>query len=386
MVAINYMRNPSIEKFIQSIKPEVVEGYISTKNDYFKDFEDGVTSIYRNKENLNLQLKIPLHPEYDDYVFVLTDVIKSIANVENKDIWEIITNLKTDHPSDIIRYQLKGSDTDDGTAPLKSGANLYSGALDTIEAAAFSIERPSKKKYGYLKNVSDLVEQCRIGQTEYGSYSVPLICPLFTKEKDSIKFMRWNEKPEGTFTRKVTTYLMKSLNHIVDVISNDETEQLIHPLKDDMIINSKMYVALIEMKPNTNLNLNIKSDWLIEPPKEKLSNTISINSDYFKEIKSVADALMPESETEIKEFVAKVHLLKDHLKQGHTYEYDKGQVGIVAIVTGGEVIRAKMTLNEEDYKKASTAHLSGKSVKIKGILKRGKRDHQIVDIESFEII
>jgi hypothetical protein len=387
MAAINYPRNSSIENLIQSIKPDVVEGYISTKNEYFKDYDDGVTSIYRDKKHLNLQLKIPLRPDYDDYTFVLTDVIKSIATLENKELWEIITNLKTDHPSDIIRYQLKGSDTDDGTAPLKSGANLYSGALDTIEASAFSIERPSRIKYGYLKSVSDLVEQCRIGQTEYGSYSVPLICPLFTKEKDSINFMRWDEKPDGTFTRKVTTHLMKSLNHIVEVISNDNTEQLIHPLKDDMIINSKMYVALNEMKPdNTSLNLNIKSDWLIEPPKEKLSSTISINYDYFKEIENVAEALAPEPETEIKEFVAKVHLLKDHLKQGHTYEYDRGQVGIVAIIPGGEVIRAKMTLTEEDYKKASNAHLTGKSVKIKGILKRGKRDHHITDIENFEII
>jgi hypothetical protein len=385
MVAIDNFNPSSIEKLIQQIKPEIVEGYISTKNTFFSDYRDDITSIYRNRDNRNLQIKIPLHPEFPDYSSLLLGVIKTVAAIENRNVWEIITNLRTDHPSDILRYQLKGSDTEDGTAPLKSGANLYSGALDTLKASAFSVEYPEKLKFSRSKNVLDLVDLCRIGQTEYGSYSVPLICPLFTKDSDNlVKYIQWSEDPEPTFTRKVTINLMKSLNQIVDFISKDENERLINPSSTDVKINPKMYEALTEMGPKSkNLNLNISSDWLIIPPAAEVPKTISVENDYFRDIKEISDALSPEEESDIRDFVGVVHLLKDDLKPRRTII--KNQVGISTATPGGEMIYAKMILNEENYRKASSAHAQKKAVTIKGVLKKLKRDYHIIDIENFQV-
>ncbi|MFA6361861.1 hypothetical protein [Methanoregula sp.] len=386
MGAIDIMRNSSMDKILRSIKPDNVEGYISTKKNYFKDFGNDVISIYRNKDDKNLQIKIPLRREFSDYSLLLNDTIGSIAIIEKRNALEIVTNLKMDHPSDIIRFRLHGEETKDGTAPLKSGAALYSGALDILLASAFVIEKPERKKYTHLKGVASLIEQCRIGQTEFGSYSVPLICPLFKKDNKSINFLKWDDKPENTFTRKVTTQLMKSLNHIVDAISNDKTEKLMYPLKEDIIINSKLYVALTEMRPKyEKLSLDIKSDWLIEPPKENVRQIVSINNDCFKEIERVAEVFTPESESGLQVYYAQVVQLKDHMISEKEYEFNKGQIGVTALVPGGEIVRAKLTLDEDDYKKALKAHSSRKTVKIKGVLKRGKRDHHIIEIENFEI-
>lgn len=386
MAAIDNIRGETSEKILKSIKPDIVEGYISVKKDYYKDFNDNVISIYRNRNNKNLQIKIPLRPDYSDYSLLLNDTIQSIAEIEKRSVGEIITNLKIEHPSDIIRYRLKGVETDNGTAPLKSGAALYSGAIDTLLSSAFVIEKPERKKYTYLKSVSSFVEQCRIGQTEFGSYSVPLICPLFKKENDLINFIKWNDNPENTFTRKVTTHLMKSLNHIVEVISNDKTEELINPSKDDIIINSKMYVALSDMRPSyEKLSLDIQPEWLIDTPLAKGQQTISIDNDCFKEIERVSEAIKPDLDRGIQDYYAQVIRLKDHMINETEYEFNKGQIGVTALVPGEGIVRAKITLEEVDYKKASTAHSLGKTVKIKGILKRGKRDHYITEVESFEI-
>jgi hypothetical protein len=383
MAVIDILQDRSTEKILRSIKPEVVEAYVISKGNYFKDFKDGITSIYRDKGDKNFQIKIPLQPEYSDYSLLLSDTIKSIATIEKRNVWEIITNLKTEHPSDILRYQLKGSDTDDGTAPLRSGANLYSGAKDTLEASAYSIEKPESIRYNHLKSVSDLVERCRIGQTEYGSYSVPLICPLFKKEKETVTYIQWNENPEITFTRRVTINLMESLHHIVDSISKEDTERLISPSREDIKINPKMFEALNEMEPKKkNLDLNISSDWLIVPPTEKIPNSVSVNADYFKEIKDISDALIPKEESDMQDFVGRVHLLKDDLT---SLKKIKNQIKVSTFTPSGQPIHAKIVLNEFDYQNASLAHTQKKAVIVKGVLKKLKRDYQIVDIEKFEL-
>lgn len=70
-----------------------VESYIISTDEYYKGYSNNTITIYRNKKDENLQVKIPLHQEYDDYTYVLNNALVSLANIENKSIDEIIEKI-----------------------------------------------------------------------------------------------------------------------------------------------------------------------------------------------------------------------------------------------------------------------------------------------------
>lgn len=375
---------------LQSIKPIDVERYVSNLPNFEFGYQDDNVIIYYKKDSEYDQISIPKNQDYRDYAKSLSYTIKEIAYYQKRSLKEIITILGLKHPVDILKYTMKGDDTEDGTLPLEEGAKLYSGAVKTILALASYTDKPNMRYYGKIKypNTLNLLNLCRIGQTEIGSYSVPLFCPLYTKNnKKEIQILGWADNPATTFTRMVTINTMKALDHITDYISKDKTDQLINPKEDDMVISYNLCEAITQMEPSENLELKITSEWLLSPPSERIPKTATFKKDYFKDVEEVALALKPERESEVGDYFGHIYLLKDNLNKGYRGS-DKVRDGAVGIIVGdgSELINARMNLSEDNYDKASKAHSLNKLVKVRGVLKRSTRSNRLEEIEEFSII
>jgi len=390
MAGYDFLDTPTIE-ILKLLKPSDVERMVLNFKEFEFGYRDSDAVIYYKKDSKYDQISIPLHPEYTDYPLSLSTTVKTIADNLKRPIRELLTILGLKHPSDIIYFELKGEGIESGTVPLESGANLYSGAYNTLLAAAFSTDVPGKKYYVYsrLSNSRDITKFCRIGQTNISSYSVPLICPLFVRDKKEINYLKWEDDPKQAYTRHVTINLMKTVDYITESLSQDKIKRLTNPSKDEPVISSNICDALVEMEPKKdNLTLQINPGWLLEPPEGKLQEKVIIKNEYFKDIKEISYELKPKHviESEIRDYLGTVHLLKDNLKGiKQDGAITDGQIRISIIGPSGKLILAKMVLDREDYLKASIAHSQGKAIIVRGVLEKSQRAHEIVDIEKLEI-
>jgi hypothetical protein len=197
---------------LQSISPSEVERYISNMIDFELGYQDDDVIIYYKKDSKYDQITIPRKQEFKDYIISLSDTIKDIAHYQKRSVKQIINILGLKRPVDILRYKMEGSSAEDGTLSLEEGAKLYSGAIKTILASASYTDKPGKKYYSKTNYPStrELISLCRIGQTELGSYSVPLYCPIYTKnKKKEIQILGWGDNPKASKAH--------SLNRIVKV-------------------------------------------------------------------------------------------------------------------------------------------------------------------------
>ena len=176
-----------------------------------------------------------------------------LAQSENRSEKSVIFDLQN-YNRDVVRLRGASEIWNENSIPLKSGAGLLSTAYKMLRAIATTSRSP--KSYigsGFSKIGEDLISSIILGQTEPGSYVLPVIVPL-TRSEDLVNHI------EGPGTaqliefapvapeRKVTTSLAHALNAIEKLI--------IKPLK---LPNVDDELKLIESGVSHELLVSISS-------------------------------------------------------------------------------------------------------------------------------
>ena len=131
--------------------------------------------------------------------------------------------------------------------------------------------------------------------------------------------------------------------------------------------------------------LSLSATWsrsLAPPVGSVPPSVVLLRGEYFPAIERLANDLRPAREPQLSHFVGLVHsLLGDPDEQGRV----RGEVQLL-LLNQEELMRARATLDADEYHTAWEAHGVAGYVSLNGKLVRGERVHRLVEVSNFKFL
>lgn len=331
------------------------------------------------------QANIPASRDLGDYNFAMYQAVEQIAKWSNKSTEHVLLEL-LNPLSDIIRFQVKEASVESGTIKVEDAIKLYENAKKLVTAAAMDYYKPSQYHLGRPDSIiQELIQNCRFGQTEIGSYIVSLVLP-FTKELEDGKVVQMNLFGEeadkvNSPTRNVTNKIITSIQTIKETIDNGTFTEMMLSQKDNQPppISVNFLEALSSIgiyQEDSEVNISVKWAPTVKGNKANV-DSVSLTSDHYKPIEAVVQSIKSKRADE-KEFVGKISKLK---ASPNVDKRTEGEITLVYLDEINKACTAKVLLQKEDYHVATEAHDLGKTVKVIGKLSGQKA--KTIDYSKF---
>jgi len=378
------MKPKDIEQLAGQVSPQNARQYALAHGWLRVPVLNGGTALFQRADAGLDQLIVPLQSTGPDYARRIVDVVTNLSERERRPPEEILDDLLMSD-LDIVRYRLISPDSEKGDVSLAAGLSMIEGARRSLLAVACSVISPASYHPRMSRTEAlELLDACRLMQTERNSFTVAIACPLrFEGEQISI-----HDAPASPFARKTTVLLLQSLHRLVQSIEADEVDSFVASQRTQPVISANLCDALLEMKPkDKKAQLKISVSWastLPYPATPETSKEVALPTDYFSIIEDVYWKLRPSlSEPAETFFIGYVDALNG--KPG-TDGRMQGETRFVLFQDEEKSIKARSDLGSDDYQKAVQAHRTARIVKFNGILYTGRRTHQITNVKLFEIL
>ncbi len=346
--------------------------------------EDGnlneIATIWHRKEKEFQEFEIlqPLKKEIKDYNQRVYDLIEVLSEFEQRTIFDIINDLNNFY-ADVIKIRVIHDDVKGGSIPLNDGVLLFEKAEELLVSVVKSTY--NKRKYfssgKITEDISDFLENMRLGQTEHGSYVVNLIAPIIYKEKQQEELLK------TSVTRAITENLSRSLAAIDLSIKNFKATQNTSSFDGAVEngVSANLCDALIGISgklKNRDIRVTIFLSGIEENYHEiQLEHNfdsatvpyLQIASDYYKEKYVFYDRRVSGLVT----------------KLSHEEEDDVGTVTIDASINDDEK-SVIIELSIEEYWQAHSAHKKLQLVECLGDLHVSPRSARLVNVKNFRVI
>jgi hypothetical protein len=331
---------------------------------------------------------LPLNKDFGDYVNRIADVLEAIASSEKREVHQVLTDL-TLPPADTVRFRVINKDTLGGTISFLEGFNFLESAKKSLFTTACDILQPEKyhKRLG-LKGAKQFIEECRLGQTEKGSFIASVICPFVDQSPDDrakqMTIFNTEDDFKKSLTRKITIRMMNSLEKIKKAIDNGNENQIID-LSGQEIISANFLESIVELNSASDKSeIEIMTSWSIFANESNLApKSVKFSEDYLPVFENIISKIKPVDEGIDDDFIGKISQVK---ADPDTHSRREGEI-ILNYVLGDEekVSKARIVLEKDAYDKACEAHKNGQTVKITGKLKSVGRS-KIIENPTFEIV
>jgi hypothetical protein len=345
----------------------------------------GEIAVYRKLFGGQIEeLIVPQNPQFSDFLRRIAEAIDVVSKVEARSGTEILHDLLIP-PSDVLRFRIASHLTDAGTVPLNDGLSFMAGSRKALLATACSVVQPQAFHPRLSRNeAEEFISNCRLGQTERGSFVATFVCPINALGVESNdQGLLFPLAPAETFTRKVTGTLMKSVSAIVAAIDADNIARVVTPAPGELQISSNLCEALLEMQPTgAESVLQISSSWARTVPlTTDVPPTVRIRKDYFPIIEQIERELRPRPEPTEGKFFGRVAKMFGAEKDGRM----QGDVEFLFLWDNEQLVRARLDLSPDDYEVACEAHKRNLMASVTGILFQAPRLNRIRDYREFEL-
>jgi hypothetical protein len=343
----------------------------------------GIFRRAASEEAEDAEVLLPLSLDFADVPEAMARAVAEIARFEQRPAAQVLRDLRRPR-SDVLRFAVESRDTADGGIGLDEGLTLLSGSKKALLAAACSVKRPQRfHPRMTLREAETFVRSCRLGQTEHGSFVATVECELDVDDSPPLLPLL-NDEALVPFGRKATTLLMQSVARVVDAIRADDTRALIEPPPGAPVVSANLCEAIVEMMPaQDDGGLRIGSSWspLLAAPRD-VAAFVRIEGTYRRAIEEVVRALRPGTSPTPDLYVGKVDALQGEPGPDGRMQ---GEVVLAAQVEDA-VLKMRFELDPDDYVVAGNAHLEGRYVSVRGVLKRGARVHRLEQPGGFAIV
>lgn len=365
------------EELSGRINPFVIKRYLKGNGWIpFKIKRDDISVFQYTKDGQFEQVTIPNDRTLFDYSVALYQAVRTIADVEGRPIEQMLLTLLNPH-SDIIKIRIDDPSIEPGNIPFDAAVEFYDNARRLITASARDVLHPRNYHVGRPDDsVQKFVSQCRFGQTEIGSYVVPLVCPFMDVDSGPHEQLTIFDKADEcaeSLTRKVTRHLIEGIHSIKSAV--DTESELIIP------VSANFCDAVIGIcGQHMEALVNFRTQWSPAVQKNIPSfSSVSLNSDYIAPIKAISKTLRPSQEQTMKILGRVKELKADPLPENRqggcikvSYLNEEGKAGVLTA-----------SLDAESYAKAIEAHQKGLYVSLEGTIPERNRQ---MDCLSFSII
>lgn len=136
-------------------------------------------TVWKNANFPTVTLRVPKNDSLSDYMQAINQVIKTLADTEQRTTKEILTSLNN---QDTISIRVISNDVKNGTIPLNDGTLLFQSAESMIKSAASKIFSSIKKGTSKRQQIKEFMDSVLLGQTQVGSYAINIITPKTTHD------------------------------------------------------------------------------------------------------------------------------------------------------------------------------------------------------------
>lgn len=359
------------------VKPRSARDYASA-NQWVRQAENyGGLAIFNHKTLPLTQLLIPIEAAESEYPKLMLDVAEKLAGLEERAVIEVVNDL-LNPDDDVVRYRITDPSISSDLSLLR-GIEVLEGAKRSLLAAAHSILSPQSYHPRLSRSEArTFVDQCRLKQTEHGSFVVAIACPWDAVEDGLLDGIE-------SFTRLTTETLMRSLQRIESCINADDELSLSKNVQGQVPISANLCDALSRLEPPSEQgSLEISTTWASTKPNLEMPGRVSVKfpDDHFNVIRDVGKRLRPGHAAEVASFVGQVETLNGSL---NTDGRRHGEV-VLDLLFENELVRTRVELSPDQYADADEAHMSGSPVIVKGELHRGRRLHRLSNVTQFKLV
>ena len=377
---------------ISNIRYQYLEAYLRANDWKHENTKSSDYALYSLNEEYSVL--VPLKISYSDYAERIVDALHALAEAERRDAIAILYDIQGIR-SDRTRWDLEHPSLVDGGLDLISSIEFLEGARKAIHSLACSAIDPKPVHPRLQKAQADaFISRCRLNRSEPGSFIAYIDCPLDYNQpvNSAIQSKLFGTEVPDSFSRIVTVSLVNSLNEFRQAELIGNTNKIVEHALSGSTISTNLCDALLEMKSfDGPVNLNLSVKWGVDDRLEPLSRGIDsklygettsfeLSASTFEVINEVSERLTPVLSPTIREYVCYV----DTLKGKPNNEERMCGVIEVSFVFNDRLLRAKISLDPDQYQKAVDAHRAYRSVLVRGRLVQGTRLHEIVELSTFE--
>lgn len=226
----------NIESVLLKIEPHVIAKFLVYKGYSRVGYKEGMAEVYANKKDEHILL--PLRQDEPDYSRRILEISQLFVD-KHTTLDDVVGTIVLPN-SDIFRYRIETLDSAWGQLRLDYTHEAMHALYDMLQYTAAGV---STQRTDY-KNVSEsaklFAQQCKFGQTEYGSFVLKVFCPT-----NPIGAARDHDEPFGRMTTKA---VIENLNFL----SNERSEDPSEPLPPTL--NRNVAKAVWRLRPESSLN------------------------------------------------------------------------------------------------------------------------------------
>ena len=268
-----------VEYMSTFVVPTAIRDYVkASKWTELSDEVKGRFWIYNSPVDEYTQVIIPKDIT-SDYGRVIWEIASRIAEVESNTIRAVLDVLVNPY-SDILRFRIDSPDYLTGTLPVGIASNLFDGARKALLASACSVfNKTTHHPRMSYREAEDLLNVCKMGQTEIGSYIIKIVCPLNQLEESPFA------KEGFPFAREATSLLMSSSNLLLTNIEEDSIDALVDSQKETPILSSNLCDAILQMNSGFDRSsLSISALWapVAKCGKPESPTLLNFKPEYFR--------------------------------------------------------------------------------------------------------
>lgn len=371
---------------LRRLRPAEVRRYALAAGWRRNEAVNGRVAVFQHPESDLDQLIVPADgSDPDGYAVLMDEAVRKIGEWEHRPPVEVLNDLLLP-PADVLRFRNASPESEAGSLPLDQTVQMLTGVRRLLSAAAHSALTP-QPYYPRLRRseAEEFVGRCQVGQTERGSYTVAVACPLDLPPSGSVLFE--NPPAIAPFPRQVTGLLMDSLAELARVADLNRADELTdlgrHPG-----FSANFCEALALLRPaGDRSSLGVTSSWSRLLPSPDGGRPARAEVELRQEAFDAAEYLAPRfrSATAAKEdrFIGFVEELR-----GQTAPDALGPSGEVwlSVWDEGDFVRARTYLTAAQYAEANAAHMANGIVSLKGVLRRLPRLRQIEKVADFKVL
>jgi hypothetical protein len=349
---------------------------------------EGVCIFRKEYDGQTEELLLPLEMGWADYAQRIEEAAAKVAALEGSPLDTLLTEL-TLPPSDTIRFRIVSPDTEGGTIAFAHAVQVLESAKQALYTSASDLLQPETyHRRLSFQRAQQLIDACRLGQTERGSFVTSIICPFLELEgQDQVShlslFNRTTEFQES-FTRKVTTRLMQSMARVKRMIDLGEHEQILG-LSGEETISGNFIESLCGMLGDREgVEVEVQAQWSrMAPQLLAIPPSVKLNRNHFPVLQYLRSRMRPSIAVREVQHVGRIsHMQADpdaESRQG-------GEITLSFLAENAhKIVKAQVQLGREDYSLALFAHGAGKLVRVTGRLVTNGRIKRI-ESPRFEII
>ncbi len=323
------------------------------------------------------QVLVPRSVHADDFAPRVVEAAERLAERERRSPHAVLSDLLSS-AADVLRFRVRGADVERLDISFSHLAGVIAGIEKCLRATACSVVKPQPFHPRLSRSEADqLMQACRLRQTEPGSFTVVVACPL-----DAVDGPGPFRDP-APFVRRVTHDFMRSLQWIRDVGGDPS---LLRPDALPSPLSANLCEGLLDMQTDderASLAVEVIWDESVAPPTDiDVAVGPELRREHFAFVGELARTLRPRDASE------KPVSLVGHVDRLNGTPDENGRVYgevVLSLFLDDAVLRARADLGPDDYVEALEAHRWNRLVRLSGVVRRGRKVHRVEDVAGFRV-